>query len=229
VIGGEITVVPPPADASALTYPALVDGAVVYIASDGNLVIAHSDEKVTLEIGALPDSRISVGANGLVSVLAEATDRYPHAVLGDRLEAGRIVVVDPATGSIVGEALVAAPDVIEGIAAPWLDADGDGDEELLVTVSNGDSGARLAVFDREGDLVAESQPIGRGNRWRNQLGAGPIGPNGEIEVVDVRVPHIGGVVEYFRIDGDELVPIACLWLAQPRHGPRHRCHGRRSS
>ena len=158
-----------------------------------------------LEIDVLPDARISVSGDGLVSVLAEATDRYPHGVLGDRLEAGRVVVVDPVAAVVVAEGVVPAPSVIEGIAAPWVDADGDGVEELLVTVSNAEVGARLSVFDRNGEVVAKGPPIGRGNRWRNQLAVGSTGPNGEVEVVDVRVPHIGGVVEYFQIDGNELV------------------------
>lgn len=202
---GEIAVVSPPADASPLTYPVGVGERIIYITKSGSLAIVDSGEAIELEIDALPDSRISVSRDDLVSVLAGATDRYPHGVLGDELEAGRIVVVDPVARTVVGEAVISAPSVIEGIAAPWLDANGDAVDELLVTVSNSEVGARLAIFDRNGALIAQGPPIGRANRWRNQLGAAPTGPNGEVEVIDVRVPHIGGVVEYFRIEGDELI------------------------
>ncbi len=198
-------VVAPPADASPLTYPAIVGDRLVYVDTGGNLVISEGGSRVVLEVGALLDTRISVSADGLVSVLSGATDRYPHGVLGDVFEATRIVIIDPAAGAIVSEATIEAPSVIEGIAAPWVDADGDGTQELLATVSNSDVGARLVLFDSDGVMIAEGPPIGRSNRWRNQLGAAPTGPNGEVEVIDVRVPHIGGVVEFFRLDGAELV------------------------
>jgi hypothetical protein len=38
----------------------------------------------------------------------------------------------------------------------------------------------------------------------------PIGPGGELELVDVLTPHIGGVVEFFRISGDRLEVVASL-------------------
>ena len=52
--------------------------------------------------------------------------------------------------------------------------------------------------------------VGRGKRWRHQLTAGPFGPAGEIEVVDVKTPHIGGVMEFFRFTGDSLQLAAAL-------------------
>lgn len=36
----------------------------------------------------------------------------------------------------------------------------------------------------------------------------PIGPNGEVEFIDVRTPHLGGTVEFFRREGSELVVVA---------------------
>lgn len=199
-----VAVLEPPPDASILTYPAVTDESLAYVTEDGRVVIQTSAERRELAVDALPDSRIAVSADGLLAVLAGATTRYPHGVLGDDLEASRVVIIDSESAEIVGEAIVPEPSVIEGISAIWGDADGDGDDEILVTISNSDVGAALAVFDDDGSLVAEGPPIGRSNRWRNQLGIGPTGPNGEIEIVDVRVPHIGGVVEYFRLDGSEI-------------------------
>ncbi|MEM9488375.1 MAG: hypothetical protein AAGC55_04480, partial [Myxococcota bacterium] len=41
-----------------------------------------------------------------------------------------------------------------------------------------------------------------------QLAIAPVGPGGEVEIIDVRTPHIGGTVQFFRIEGDELVRVA---------------------
>ena len=200
-----VIVVGPPAGASHDTFPVpLPGGGLIYVTDDGAVVAQTGDRTHRFEVDALPDTRIAISEGGLVAVLAEATTRYPHGALGDELEAGRVTIIDPQAGEVVAEAVVPEPAVIEGVAALWADIDGDDQEEILVTVSDGSSGARLVVFDQRGDLVAEGPAIARANRWRNQLGVAPFGPNGEIEVVDVRVPHIGGVVEFFRLEGGRL-------------------------
>ena len=37
---------------------------------------------------------------------------------------------------------------------------------------------------------------------------GPLWPNGELELVDVLTPHLGGVVEFYRWEGDQLKVVA---------------------
>ncbi|MDH5422837.1 MAG: hypothetical protein OEY55_13620, partial [Acidimicrobiia bacterium] len=59
-------------------------------------------------------------------------------------------------------------------------------------------------------VVAESDPIGQGGRWRHQIAVAPFGPEGEIELVAVRTPHIRGVVEYFSMRSGRLVLVASL-------------------
>ena len=100
--------------------------------------------------------------------------------------------------------------VIEGVSPIWADIDGDGDREIIVTVSNDQVGAGLVAYDESGAIVARGPVIGRGGRWRHQIAVAPFGPNGEIEVVDVLTPHIGGIVEFFQLQGDELVMSASL-------------------
>ncbi len=202
-------VVEPPADASPDTCAVpLPGGGLIYVTGGGAVVAQMGDQIHRFEVDALPDTRITISESGLVAVLAEATTRYPHGALGDELEAGRVTIIDPQAGEIVAEALVPEPAVIEGVAALWADIDGDDQEEILATVSDESSGARLVVFDQQGERIAEGPAIGRANRWRNQLGVAPFGPNGETEVVDVRVPHIGGVVEFFRLENGRLTPHA---------------------
>ncbi|MCH7802041.1 MAG: hypothetical protein IIC24_10950 [Chloroflexi bacterium] len=64
------------------------------------------------------------------------------------------------------------------------------------------------MINESGDLVAEGPAIGQGSRWRHQIAVAPFGPNGEMELVDVLTPHIGGVVEFYRLEGDDLRIIA---------------------
>ena len=64
------------------------------------------------------------------------------------------------------------------------------------------------VFDESGKVMASGPAVGRGSRWRHQIAAGPFGSNGEFEVVDVLTPHIGGVVELYRLTEDELRIVA---------------------
>ena len=174
--------------------------------NDGNLI---PDVEITTDPPAwsdfedpLPDGRI-VESDGFAVALVEPTDRYPHGVLGDRIEAAAIEVVDITTGERTRFG-PEAPTVIEGISPIMADITGDGEVEVLVTQSNSDVGAWLAAWSTDGTLVAESPAIGRGNRWRNQLAVAPIGPAGEVEVIDVRTPHIGGVVQFFQVDGTVL-------------------------
>lgn len=155
----------------------------------------------------LSDSRW-VTDGELSVVLTEPTERYGHGVLGDRVEAAAISILHEPAGE--RHEVQLAQDVVEGTSAILADVTGDGGSEILVTQSNAQVGARLVVYDRLGQQLAESPPIGLGNRWRNQLAVGPLGPEGEIEIVDIRTPHIGGVIEWFRVEDGRLVQVANL-------------------
>ena len=98
----------------------------------------------------------------------QPTERYPHAVLGDDLEAGAVVVKTRA-----GEILTAELDVaVFADNTPRLaDIDNDGRDEVWVVRSNFVSGARLeayAVRDRQlqirhetaaGDMIIDPLPL----------------------------------------------------------------------
>ena len=150
-----------------------------------------------LFIEPLEDGRV-VMAESIAAALVGPTGSYAHGVLGDALEASGVAWVDTCTGE-TGRIDMAEPDVIEGISPILYDVDTDGELEIVVTLANGNEGARLAAFELNGTLVGDSEPIGQGRRWRNQLAVGPFGPEGQIELISVRTPHIGGTVEAFRL------------------------------
>lgn len=155
----------------------------------------------------LPDTRV-VATDSVLVALAAPTDRYRHAVLGDDLEASAIHVVTPSVPSVRLVELD-EPDVFEAVSPMLADVNDDGADDVVVTVSNGDVGARIVAYSLDdGSVIAETEPIGLGNRWRNLLAVGPIGPAGETEIVDVRTPHIGGTLEFFRVEGDRMQLVA---------------------
>jgi len=200
-------------DASSLTHPAILDsqGVMVYITGKGDLVLWSEGELDRLLLSALPDSRILVNDVGDLLLLNQATDRYGHGVLGDTIEAAAMTLVEMNLDSLdVLEIQIPEPAVIEGIAPIWVDMNGDGEREIVVTISNAQHGAQLIVFDERGQQVATSEPIGRGFRWRHQIAVAPFGPSGEMELVSVRTPHIGGIVEFHRLEGNELKLMASL-------------------
>lgn len=200
-------------DASALTTPVILpmSGRTAYVADDGDLVVIDGSKSIRLGVNALPDTRILADEFDRVLVLTDPTDRYGHGILGDRIEAAGITLIEtqPAL-KVVHKIAIPAPEVIEGLSPIWVDLDGNKSREIIVTISDSRQGARLVVFDELGNRIADGPAIGMGNRWRHQLAVAPFGPGGELEIADVLTPHIGGVVEFFQLNGDELLRTAAI-------------------
>ena len=170
----------------------------------------------------LPDSRIveqerSEEEHRFVA-LSKPTERYPHGVVGDRLEAEAVTIVtvrptagvisegsQPRENSAIARTIVLPTagviESVEAVVGEFAETEG---REILLPVSTTAAGTRLVLLDHEGALIAEGPPIGRRFRWRHPLGGGALGPNGERELVAVRTPHIGGVLEYYQLESGQL-------------------------
>ena len=195
ISNGTPQLVSPPNDASTLTNPILLDKKAAYITSSGDLMIGET----RLPVNALPDSRILADTRNRLLVLSQPTDRYDHGVLGDSIEASGITLIetDPEI-KVVHNISIEEPDVIEGISAIWADVNNDERQDIIVTLSNNQSGARLVAYNEDGTILAESDPIGLGHRWRHQLAVAQFEANIPPLLVSVRTPHIGGIVEFFQ-------------------------------
>ena len=213
--GPEILNSPISPDASQLTHPISLQpetGEELYITSSGDLVLLENGIEIgRLAVKALPDARLIQDDRGRVIFLSDPTDRYDHGVLGDGLEAGSITLVetDPEF-TLLTKIEIPAPAVIEGLAPIWVDLNGDGTREILVTLSDHREGARLVLFGETGDLLAQGPAAGQGYRWRHQLSAAGFEPGGEILIADVLRPHLDATLEFFRWEGDRLVLLASL-------------------
>lgn len=191
-------------DSSPLTAPARVDGVTISMTIEGTVTLA-GDLVSTLDALALDDSRIVVDSLGRAAVLSVPTAEYGHGVLGDRIESLTVTVFDPVSGVILGTATAPEGTVFEALSPMWGDVDSDGTDELVVTASDSRAGARLVVYEADGTVVAMSPPVGNGNRWRNLLAIAPTAPEGSVEVVEVQTPHIGGILQWFSLEGEDLV------------------------
>jgi hypothetical protein len=167
----------------------------------GELVLSTALDAARWFEDPTPDTRLVEAPSGALVALTGPTGRYPHGAIGDELEAAAISIRD-ADGQ-VSRIGVPAEAVVEGTSALLADLVGQARQpQIVVTVSDRDEGARLVVYGLDGELIAASEPIGLGFRWLHQIGSGPVGPNGEVEIIAVRTPHIGGIVEAYRlVDG----------------------------
>ena len=198
-------------NSSSLTAPAVLQppGDLAFVRANGDFVVRRSSRSTVLPLDAFPDARLLTDEDDRLLLLTDASESYPHGVLGDRIEPRSITLVRTKPSvKVIWSARLPDGDVVEGIAPIWSDLDGDGIREILVTVSNFRTGARLIVFNDAGERAAFGPAVGRGSRWRHQLAAAPFGTSSEVEIVDVLTPHIGGIVEFYRLENGKLNVVA---------------------
>lgn len=176
------------------------------VTPQGVTALPGAPARQVLPQGALPDGTVATG-NGTIrrAWLAGPTGRYPHGVLGDAIEAGELAVQ---TGD--GRRLTYKLDnqsVFEDLAPRIAVLDAKGGERVLVVRSYLDAGGALAIFgvqDGELALVAETPAIGQPNRWLNPAGVADFDGDGRTEFAIVVTPHIGGMLQLWRLTGDRL-------------------------
>lgn len=144
------------------------------------------------------------------------TDRYPHGVLGDAIEAvGLRAYADGAGADSCGTKAVTLDDrhVFEDIAPRLADLDGDGGAEIITVRSHADKGAQLAIYravpgDAALRLVATTPYIGTRFRWLAPVGAADLDGDGHVEIAYVDRPHLTRRLRIWRFRNDVLVHVA---------------------
>ena len=156
----------------------------------------------------LPDGLIAYAEGDIHAAwFVSPTRRYAHGILGDAIEAGGLRVRTDQGDELT----IDLPDsmVFEDRTPRIVDLNGDGRNEVIAIRSSRRSGAGGAVYGlREGrlTLVAETEFIGRTNRWLNIAAIADITGDGISDIAFVRTPHIGGALRLFRFkDGLTLV------------------------
>ncbi len=135
---------------------------------------------------------------------AEPTGRYDHAILGDALEWGALVLT-LADGQVVRLRLPETR-VFEDLA-PRLIAGNDGQVLAMVVETDLERGARLALYDA-GGVVAATPFIGRTHRWLAPVGAADLDGDGRVEVAYIDRPHLARTLRIWRLTPRGLVEVA---------------------
>ena len=123
-------------------------------------------------------------------------DSYPHRIMGTIPER-RVLAVRDAAGREIRLDLRQGPDpdhVFEDIAPRVVDADGDGQNDVVLVESNPREGAQLAVYTlRRGSLVksAATPHIGTRFRWLAPAAIADLDGDGATDIAYVETPHLG--------------------------------------
>lgn len=144
----------------------------------------------------LPDGSVATAPSGDIgrAWYARPTDRYAHAVLGDAIEAGSLLVATQDGRERERELILPEAQVFEDITPRIADLDGNGTNEIVTLRASLSGGGGVVIYGlAEGELreLAAGSENGRPNRWLNIAGFLPRSDGG-LTIYGVRTPHIGG-------------------------------------
>lgn len=161
----------------------------------------------------LPDGLVDVAPSGDIrkAWYTEPTTRYGHAILGDGIEAGTLVVQ---TGKGRKFRLtLPRSEVFEDRYPRIADLDGDGTNEVVTIRASTSKGASVTVYGMNGETLVEKATtgfIGRANRWLNIAAITPMTGNSGNEIAFVSTPHIGGTLHVVRYVRGKLVSLGSV-------------------
>jgi hypothetical protein len=173
----------------------------------------------------LPDGAIAKGKHNIKAAwYSHPTGRYRHGILGDAIEAARLVIEDN-QGKIWKLHL---PDskVFEDITPRIADPDNDGEDEVIVILSDVHKGSSLGIVELTGGglLITMTPPIGMAHRWLNPAGIDDYNGDGLNEIAIVRTPHIGGDLVFYRYNAGQITQLSSLY-GFSNHGIGMRAQG----
>jgi hypothetical protein len=144
------------------------------------------------------------GDGGHIVVLAGPdAARYDHGVLGDAIEATRVLWLERHSLEVLRELSLPAPHVFEDIAPRRVTLPGAQGGAGLLTVRSGPNGGQLALVVADAArphglrVLALGDTVGGFHRWLAPTTDGR-------HLAAVHTPHIGGVLHAYRLEGQQL-------------------------
>lgn len=148
------------------------------------------------------------GDGGHIAVLAGPDDRrYAHGVLGDGIEATRLIWLERHGLQALRSLTLPVPHVFEDIEPRPVRVQGQAPDARgaagLLTVRSGPEGGQLALVTADPAqpqglrVAALGDTVGGFHRWLAPTTQGT-------HLVAVHTPHIGGVLHVYRLDGQRL-------------------------
>lgn len=153
----------------------------------------------------LPENMIARSDDGsLTARYVDPVTRYAHGILGDKIEAGGLLVVkdDKPCYFKLEETFV-----FEDLQPRLYDVDQDGDLEIIVIQTNITSGASVQVYKINNGMLhpyMRSEYIGTSHRWLNIAAIDDLDNDGYVEIAWIETPHIGGTLKIGRVVNDSL-------------------------
>lgn len=153
----------------------------------------------------LPENQISGDSNKqFFALYAQPVTRYQHGILGDKIEAGQLVV---AFQNRIYELMLDENYVFEDVRPRLVDVDKDGVYEVICIRTHVGKGAGITIYklsENTLELYAFVPEIGRSNRWLNIVAVDDLDKDGITELAWIQTPHIGGILKVAKIYPGEL-------------------------
>lgn len=166
--------------------------------------VARSTDAVLPDARPLQVDLDGRGEGGHIAVLAGPDGgRYDHGVLGDAIEATRVLWLERHGLDVLRELSLPAPHVFEDIAPRPVLLSGAQGRRGLLTVRSGPDGGQLALVTADPArpqalrLAALGDTVGGYHRWLAPTTDGR-------HLAAVHTPHIGGVLHVYRPEGERL-------------------------
>ncbi len=135
----------------------------------------------------------------------DPTTRYGHGILGDKIEAGGLLVTRKGKDYYVK---LDSTYVFEDLQPRLADVDNDGELEFITIQSSLTQGGSVAVYkilDEKLQLFVASNFIGTSSRWLNIAAIDDLDNDGKVEIAWVQTPHIGGILRIAHIENGKLI------------------------
>ena len=171
-------------------------------------------EKRSPATTGLPDGLVATfeGTGDIATAwYTRPTERYGHAILGDGIEAGGLMI-KLASGKTM-EMVLPKATVFEDRYPRLVDLDNDGKVDVVTILAALAGGGSVTVFTlgkSELELKGSTGFIGRPNRWLNVAGIADYRGSGSKQIAFVKTPHIGGTLYFYEMIGNKLKRVAGL-------------------